>query len=360
MKAPAASVFLVVSLCAVPPASRTAATSRPAPEKHTLRQSYRPGRELLLRRRIRLEVVRDDHPRINRRPGKAYHHELKAHATFDVRVRTRRIPDANDARIEASFRRFRATVEGTDGTGAVDTGRPTAATAGEPPTPLKRWAALKGIALKAKQRPDGAIIDVTGARAYTERFEQVCFPSSRPEERRRRAASFTKAFRASFGLLLAEPFAYLPAQPVAVGQSWHVKRDLTQHELWDTPGWFVKETVKCTLAEVKRTREGRVAIIRLSGTWTVPECYRPAGAALSKTGEIHLDLDRGTLRSHRVEVLGELPMHSEILTGGPLVLPLPKAPRTGTETFKFAADVELLEPRAASRPAAAGTVRPGR
>ncbi len=70
--------------------------------------------------------------------------------------------------------------------------------------------------------------------------------------------------------MLAQPFAYLPAEPVAVGDRWIVTRETYRYALTGLPERLSEATL-CELMAVVKRKSGRVAKIKLIGRCAPPE-----------------------------------------------------------------------------------------
>jgi len=106
--------------------------------------------------------------------------------------------------------------------------------------------------------------------------------------------------------LLENPWAYLPYEPVAVGDRWGVEgrtyaaASLLNVSLGYGPVDVVREVVRCTLEEVRHTEHGRIATIDIFGRWEMPEHVRREQEIFTTGvgGTIRFNLDTGELLEH--------------------------------------------------------------
>jgi len=161
---------------------------------------------------------------------------------------------------------------------------------------------IKGVDFVATIDDGGRIVGFTGRGKALEDLKNM--PDAKERALRERYMG------GKYRSVLDDSLAYLPSQPVRVGQSWKVSRPevfpIHEYAIGMLTGCAsLSEKATCRLDSVCDTPEGRIAVIKMSGRRdAVPEFQvagKPTGAYLVSGGEIQVNLTTGRLVSLRIE-----------------------------------------------------------
>jgi hypothetical protein len=148
---------------------------------------------------------------------------------------------------------------------------------------------LKGLSVKATFR-DGKISEVAGVKKLVDKQGKLW---SSPE---RGIQLWSEALKA----ILLEPLAYLPAKPVAVGETWKVQRtlgDFGGYPLIHTLPYRMHDSTQCKLLRIQESGQGRIAVIHISGETRDPSEISPV---FRKSGELRVNIDKEAVLVQRV------------------------------------------------------------
>lgn len=222
--------------------------------------------------------------------------------TIPLAVRAAEPEDARD--VTMTVQRIVAVLTAGEMEKEVDSDRPDTLLPGMP------MHLLKEVDFEAKIDPAGDVTEFTGAGEFVRKAEMA--PDDEAERK-----EHEKAIGAGMRQLLAEPLAYLPEEPVAVGDTWTYTADVYGLPVMGARKVSREETT-CTLAEIRDTADGRVACIDVSGTSKfVSGAAETDPETLKKTGRVEYNIDTNGLVRHHIELTGE--RHAEMGEGAELV-----------------------------------------
>ena len=154
-----------------------------------------------------------------------------------------------------------------------------------------------GIKLTGQLGPDGQVVRFTGGEEMIIRAAG----GRRIDWTNPALLRLMETFEAEQVGMVNALTAYLPRSPVAMGQSWQVKRRVFSRSFGDVDG-DVRETTDCRLERIIEEKGRRLAVISLSGT-----CVRVAAdgsdqpVQFSLSGEVRYDLASARWITHHVE-----------------------------------------------------------
>jgi hypothetical protein len=273
-------VFLAVGLSASLCSANDDAPADPAQEKYALRYVYRPGKRLL-----RYEI--DEQRKLEDEADDA----MSIKSTILISLDISEGDEARERPIKMKFRRIFAELKAGDLSKVVDSDKP------ETLLPNMPLDALTRVTFRAVLDEAGNLTSVTGAKEF---LEESNIEHANEDEK----AQFQAAVEAGVRQLLQEPLIYFPDKPVSVGDSWTLRR-----KTYGLPIMAARkvhdEEVTCKLAEVSETKQGRVAVISITGETAIVEGAAPEDPkSRKKTGKIEYDIDNKLLLSHHVDLEG--------------------------------------------------------
>jgi hypothetical protein len=253
----------------------------PPDDKYEFRQIYKPGDRLLLAYEIGEEKKAS-----GKVPGDM---TIASKLRLSLIVSEGKKPGESIVRLE--FKRVVADLKAGDFHRTVDSGNPETL---PPDMPLHL---LTKTSFQAVLDEAGQVVSFAGAKEFVEKWKADQADSQEKTK-------LQTAVEAGMIQLLREPSIYFPTRPAVVGESWTLNR-----KVYGLPVMGARkvhdEQVKCTLAEVKETKNGHVAVISITGEATCIEGAMPGDPKTrKKTGRVEYNLDKDMLISHHVELEG--------------------------------------------------------
>ena len=195
--------------------------------------------------------------------------------------------------VRLQFRRIVSELKAGELHRAVDSSKPETVPPGMPLDELTK------ATFTAATDEAGKIVTFAGVKEFVEKSKLV--PADAQEKEKQRIET---AVEAGLRQLLQEPFIYFPDKPAGVGESWTLERKTYGLPIMGALKVHDEE-VKCKLAEVKETKDGRIAVITIAGESAIAEGAMPGDAkTLKKTGKVEYNLDKNMLLSHHIELEG--------------------------------------------------------
>jgi hypothetical protein len=271
----------MVALMALTFSAVAAQDAGSATNKFVIQHAYAPGSSSSLVYRIVEETTGEGDGMGN----------MKISSVLTLALSARKADAPAPTTLDMNFRRIQAMLQAGELNRDVDSSKPESLL---PDMPLD---VLTSVTFTAGLDSAGRIVSFTGAEAFMDKAKMT--PAA-PKEKQVMATSIDAGLRQ----LIEEPFVYLPAAPVAVGDTWKVTRKVYGLPIMGARR-VEEEDLTCRLASVRKTDAGQVAVIDVTGKSTVIEGGSPTDPkTMQKTGQIEYNIDTGDLVSHHIALNG--------------------------------------------------------
>lgn len=276
---------------ATEPGATATSASAPAGKKFDLRGAYKPGDSWVMKFEIQMD---------HESPGANSRH-VTVQTTWDVRIDV--LKADKGAKLKMKILRFRGKNQVGERQALSDTDNPTAGTAG----------GKQDSELKLKNQEVTFAVDEAGRVAVADGIADLV---ARMREGSAAGMGYAKKIEDSmsqwFLYMVRAPLEFLPAQSVAVGDTWKIDEATPMGPFGGGQEWETK--VKCALKEIEDNADGKTARIEFTGTASVTDPASgkaaPGNKDIKIEGQTLFDFRRGLAVRSEVQMASDSPGRS--------------------------------------------------